>query len=160
MIATAVMVKERYPGYRPVFIGPCITKKFEAAEDYPVLNILVLTFKELDEVFDKVNLGEAETDREAQFDMEWTPTRLYPLSGGLTQSCGVGQVLAEDQIVEASGPEISVQSLKDFEQNKAIKLLDILSCDGGCIGGPGLESSLSLEERRKKVVEFWKKWRK
>src|SRR3989339_173534 len=51
MTATAKIVKEKYPDYLPVFIGPCLVKKLEASQDHPELNILVLTYKELDSVF-------------------------------------------------------------------------------------------------------------
>jgi len=155
MIATARLVNASYPGLRPVFIGPCITKKIEASVDYPELNILVLTFKELNTVLGQLKFTDQDSDKTAQFDLGWSPTRLYPLSGGLVQSCGVGKILAQDQIAEISGPKNCEEALRAFEKNEAIRLLDILYCDGGCVGGPGIDSHLPLDDRRQKVVNFW-----
>jgi len=32
--------------------------------------------------------------------------------------------------------------------------LDILFCEGGCIGGPGIKSTLNTEERKKKILDY------
>ncbi len=154
MVSTARLVQNWYPDHQPVFIGPCITKKYEAAEDYSGLKILVLTFKELDEVFKRMNLSDDESDIKAYFDMDWSPTRLYPLSGGLVQSCGLAEVLTKEEVSQISGPANCEKALSEFEKSP-VKLLDILWCEGGCIGGPGIESPLTLEERRQKVINFW-----
>ena len=155
MSATAKFVRKRFPEYKSVFIGPCIAKKFEAAEDHPDLEILVLTYKEINKVFDYFKIVDEESDKQATFDVEQPLTRLYPISGGLAQSSQASQLLAEDELEVVSGWENCQQALKRFQENKNIKLLDILFCNGGCVSGPGIESDLSLEERRKKVIAFW-----
>ena len=157
MIATAKLAKEKYPEAGLVFIGPCLAKKTEAKSRYPQLNLLVLTFKEIKQVFDQKEIKDEPADSEANFDLEWSPTRLYPLSGGLVQSCGVGQVLSEDQIAQISGPNLAEEMLAKFETDDKIKLLDILYCEAGCIGGPGIDSPLSNDQRRQKVIDFWEK---
>jgi len=157
MGATARIVREKYPGCRPVFIGPCLVKKMEAKQDYPNLDILVLTFKEINQVFDHYKIGEDEQDRQADFDLKEQETRLYPISGGLTESSKVKDLLADDRIEVISGWQKCLEALQRFEENKNLRLLDILFCDGGCINGPGIESSLNLADRRKRVVDFWEK---
>jgi len=157
MVATAKMVAEKYPGFRPVFIGPCVAKKFESSEDYPNLNILVLTYKEMDEVFKHFGFGDNPNDVGSEFDISQPQTRLYPISGGLAESSGLKELLAEDRYEVISGWEQCEEAIKRFDKNKDIRLLDILFCDGGCINGPGIESKLSLDERRDKVIDFWKK---
>ena len=47
MSATAKFVREKYKGCVPVFIGPCFVKKLEASENYPELEIIVITYQEL-----------------------------------------------------------------------------------------------------------------
>jgi len=155
MVCTAKIALEKYPGYRPVFIGPCIAKKLESREDYPNLNILVLTYKELNQVFQTLGFQDNPSDIQAKFDLDWVPERIYPLSGGLEKSCGVEHNMSKDQIAEVSGCVECGQFLETFEKDQSIKLLDILSCPGGCIGGPGIDSSLTLDQRRQKVLNFW-----
>jgi len=156
MVCTAKISLERYPGYRPVFIGPCIAKKLEAREDYPNLNILVLTYKEINSVFQTLGIQDDPTDSQAKFDLDWVPERIYPLSGGLEKSCGVSHTMSKDQIAEVSGCVECGQILENFEKDPSIKLLDILSCMGGCIGGPGIDSTLTLDQRRHRVLDFWR----
>lgn len=157
MAATAKIVKEKYPGHKPVFIGPCIAKKLEAKEDYPELNILVLTYKEMAEVFSKLGTVGDPADTQSDFDIKGSQTRLYPISGGLTESSKIKDFLADDTIEVVSGWQNCQEALERFLKNGDIRLLDILFCEGGCINGPGIVSPLSLEERRQRVSTFWEK---
>jgi iron only hydrogenase large subunit-like protein len=154
MVATARIVKEKFPDCAPVFIGPCIAKKLESSEDYPELNILVLTYKELDAVFDAFHVGEAAAQAGDGFDITEQATRIYPIDGGLTESSGVRSILKDEEIRIVSGWKNCEAALLEFEKNPKIRLLDILFCEGGCINGPGIVSALSLDERKKKILEF------
>lgn len=157
MVATAKIVAEKFPGFRPIFIGPCIVKKLEAVEDYPEQQILVLTYREMDEVFKHFGI-QAETNNSDKFDLsEEGMTRLYPTDGGLSHSSGLTSTLSERELKTVSRWENCQKALDQFENNKEIRLLDILFCEGGCIGGPGIVSSLPQEERKRKVFEFWLK---
>lgn len=153
MAATARIVKEKWPDCLSVFIGPCIAKKLESSENYPELNILVLTFKELDEVFKNFNIQD-DSNNAAKFDINFQQTRIYPLAGGLLETSGVKNILGSDQVQQVSGWENCAEALRDFEKNTNIRLLDILFCEGGCINGPGISSSLTPEERKNKIKEF------
>lgn len=160
MIATAKIVIEKYPGYRPVFIGPCLVKKLEANEDYPDLKILVLTYKEINEVFKHFNIQPNNNYSEAletdKFDIaEEGMTRIYPTDGGLAHSSGLVEAFSKEQVRIVSGWKNCQEALNNFEESKEIKILDILHCEGGCIGGPGIQSHLNQEERMKKVFTFW-----
>lgn len=156
MVASAKIVREKYPGFRPVFIGPCIAKKFEAKEDYPELDILVLTYKEMNQVFTDLKITDGPADENADFDIKEKQTRLYPISGGLAQSSGIDEILTNEQYMVVSGWQNDTKAIEEFERNPRIKLLDILFCEGGCIMGPGIESDLTVEQRRKKIVDYWK----
>ncbi len=154
MIATAKIVKKAYPNHQPVFIGPCVMKKMEAKEDYPHLNILVLTYLELSEVFTYFDIQKPEKSND-KFDISAIGlTRLYPIDGGLSHSSGLTHQLPKEAIKVVSGVQNNLSALEEFEKNPKINLLDILNCLGGCIGGPGIKSNLTLEERRKKVIEY------
>lgn len=154
MIATARIAKEQYPGFRPVFIGPCNVKKLESSQDYPELNILVVTYKELEEVFTELQVSSGDP-KQAAFDISEISTRIYPYDGGLTDSSGVRDILSDDEIRVVSGWKACEEALTEFESNPKIRLVDILFCEGGCINGPGVVSSLSVEERKKKVQEYY-----
>jgi len=155
MSATAKLVKEKFPGARPIFIGPCITKKLEAKEDHPELDILALTFKEIATAFEIKNITEDTSNFSGSFDIIEPHTRLYAISGGLAQSACLKDYLAEEEYSVVSGLKDITQSLTDFENNTKIKVLDILFCEGGCVGGPGIGSQSSLKERRQKVINHW-----
>ncbi|NCO12604.1 MAG: hypothetical protein COZ34_04830 [Candidatus Pacebacteria bacterium CG_4_10_14_3_um_filter_34_15] len=157
MVATARIVKEKYPGHRAIFIGPCNAKKLEANEDYPELEIVSVTYKQMKDVFAHFQIKDEPSDKNAKFDIEETNTRLYPISGGLAQSSLVKDLLADDEVEVVSGWQNCEEALKRFETNDRIRLLDILFCDGGCINGPGIESPLNTDQRREKIIDFWKK---
>lgn len=150
MIATAKIAQEKYPEHKKVFIGPCLMKKKEAQDSD--LDILVLTYKEISEVLEKKEVEVKEGNY--SFDLVGSKTRLYPISGGLGQSSGLIQKMTDAEIDVISGDKIK-KAIEDFIHNPEIKVLDILSCDGGCINGPGIMSQDSLEERRKKVIGHW-----
>lgn len=156
MVATAKIVHETYPNYKPVFIGPCVVKKLEASEDYPELNMLVLTYKELDSLLIEKGLSTLSPDSQATFDISERPTRIYPFDGGLTDSSGIRSILKDEEIRIVSGYKNCEASLKEFEENKTIRFMDILFCEGGCINGPGVASPLSVIDRKKKVLEYAK----
>lgn len=157
MIATAKIVAKDYPKYKKVFIGPCLAKKLEAKEDYPELDILVLTYKELQDVFKYKNISPEKKDVSAHFDLIGQETRLYPVSGGLSQSSAIIKKFTDPEYDVISGPELSKKALDEFIANYDLKILDILNCDGGCINGPGIVSSDSLDRRRQKVINYWNK---
>jgi iron only hydrogenase large subunit-like protein len=154
MVATARIAREKYPEYQPVFIGPCLAKKLESSEDYPDLKIIVLTYKELDKIFEEFKIGDCRDLPPAKFDLAEASTRLYPADGGLTNSSGLKQLLKEDEIRIVSGWKNIPGAVDEFQKNPKIRFLDILFCDGGCISGPGIVSKLTVEERKKKILDF------
>ncbi|MDH7475872.1 MAG: [Fe-Fe] hydrogenase large subunit C-terminal domain-containing protein [Microgenomates group bacterium] len=157
MAATAKIVAEKYPGYRPVFIGPCIVKKLEASEDRPELNILVITYAELLEIFKQFNIQPV-NNPDDKFDIEESGLpRIYSIDGGLSHSGGLTLLFKKNEIKIVSNWKNCIEVLKNFENDRTVKLLDILFCDGGCIGGPGIKSDLTREEREKKILDYWEK---
>lgn len=156
MAATAKIISKKYPKCKKVFIGPCVMKKMEAKEDHPELDILVLTYKELQDIFNKKNIFSKLMDGLASFDISAKNTRLYPISGGLSQSSGIIKKLTDPEYDVISGPKLAEKTLQEFVCNPDLKILDILNCEGGCINGPGIVSGDSLDRRRQKVINCWK----
>jgi len=155
MVASVKIAKEKWPKAKSVFIGPCLAKKKEAEEDYPELDILVLTYKEMDEVFKKLETNTQPFPETGDFDILGKETRLYPISGGLAQTSLARDILGSDEIQVVSGWKNCVLAIENFEKDSSVRLLDILFCEGGCVNGPGIDSLLTLEERRAKVINFW-----
>ncbi len=153
MVATAKIVKHMWPDHKPVFIGPCVVKKLEAAQDHPELDILVLTYRELEDVLKKMPPASTESIS-SDFDLEEASTRIYPVDGGLTDSSGARNLLRQDEIRVVSGYKNCESAILEFSQNSKIRLLDILFCNGGCIMGPGISSTLPLERRKAKILEY------
>lgn len=156
MTASAKLVLQKFPNYRPVFIGPCLTKKLEAKEDHPDLDILVLTYSDLQQIFDFKKIKNKKVNVLEGFDFIGSKTRLYPISGGLSQSSNLSQSLIDEELDVVSGPVNCQKALEAFPTNR-LKFLDILFCDGGCINGPGIKSDFSLEERRVRIIQHWAK---
>ena len=154
MVATAKIVQKKYPDCQPVFIGPCLVKKLEATEDYPKLDILVLTYQELETIFNTCQIGEVSPQADDRFDIAEKVTRLYPIDGGLTESSGLKNILRDEEIRIVSGWNECEAALSEFTTNTTIRLLDILFCEGGCINGPGIKSNLSRQEREAKIVQY------
>lgn len=154
MTATAKIVRKKWPDHQPVFIGPCLNKKLESSQDHPDLNILVLTYRELDLVFQKLVTNHQSLITDSSFDLTEPSTRIYPIDGGLTDSSGARNILNKEQIRVVSGWKNCETAILEFEQNKNIRLLDVLFCDGGCIMGPGIQSNLTLEERKNKILAY------
>ena len=157
MVATARQVIKEFPNHRLVFIGPCLVKRLEASEDYPELNIQCITYKDLRQIFTNLKITEKSVTKNLPFDLVGAPTRLYPISGGLTQSSGARDLLSDDDIEVVSGPQNIDAAIKRFLASDHIRLLDILFCNGGCINGPGIDSPLSLDARRQKISDYWNK---
>ena len=153
MIATARLVKKFYPEATPVFVGPCVAKKKEAEEDYPDLGMLVITYKEFDKLFSSVS--HLSSDQVASgFDWIEVPTRIYPTDGGLTDTSGARTILKDEEIRVVSGWKECENVLEEFAHDTRIRLVDVLFCEGGCIMGPGVDSTLSLEERKAKIMDY------
>ena len=140
--------------YRPVFIGPCIVKKLEATEDVPELNILVVTYDEINQIFTQFNTPD-DFNPNDKFDIsEPGMTRIYPVDGGLSHSSGLEKHFSKDEIQIVSGWKNCMEAVKNFDTNTKVRLLDVLFCEGGCIGGPGIKSNLTSQERKQKVLDY------
>lgn len=156
MSATAKLVIKEYPGHIPVFIGPCIAKKFETREDCPELGIIAITYGELASAFEQMHMTDDPADKNARFDIAFGQTRLYPISGGLAQSSGAHCTLTQEECLVVSWYNPVNAALQEFQKNEHIRLVDALFCEGGCMGGPGIISKhLTQDERRQRVISHW-----
>ncbi len=138
MMATARKLKQDHPDYGVVFIGPCLAKKQEAMEQVSAVDY-VLTYEELAAMFIARNINPSdfkavEDDRE--------PSNF----GRNFAQCGVASAVTEAAREQGHGGYTCYLANGAFECKKQLLLMkagrfsyDILegmSCEGGCIGGP------------------------
>jgi iron only hydrogenase large subunit-like protein len=157
MGSMALICKKFYPNYKIVFIGPCVTKKLEAQE---IGNVdLVLTFKELEELFEKKRIPEKIDEPQycESFDKFYNDyTKIYPISGGLSTTLNYKNILNERELLVKEGLNDLIKIFDGFKDGvyKHYKFLDVLNCKGGCINGPGMIGNRSVKERRKRVLKY------
>ena len=149
MSATAKICKKIYPTHKIVFISPCHYKKIEAGKskfvDY------VIDYRELEELFIKYKIPKK--GEKMHFDKFYNDyTKIYPLAGGLGKTAHLKGVIKQNEIKEMSGIIRVMKFLENPE--KQIRFLDVLFCIGGCINGPCVSSKLSINGRKKKVLDY------
>lgn len=155
MIATAKICKKIYPNHKRVFISPCQYKRLEAEKSSYV--DFVICYNELRKTFERYNFS-IKNSKES-FDKFYNDyTKIYPLAGGLSKTAHLKGILRKGEVKIIDG----VLDVSKFLKNpdKQVRFLDATFCRGGCIGGPCIISSLSLVERRKKVLKYMELARK
>ena len=129
MLAHAKLIKERHPGAKVVFIGPCVSKKHEA-EEYGLVDA-VLTFEELREWCDEQNVPLPASDH---LDETHRRARFFPCSGGILRSMDFDDSF---QYIAADGVEDCVDILREIEAGHVHHcFIEMSACRGSCIGGP------------------------
>ena len=133
MQAHCKSLRERHKGCAAVFIGPCISKKDEAAQ-YPGIVDYALTFEELTEW-----LGSAGITLQPEPDaIEGGKARLFPVTGGILRSM---ELDAKDySYITVDGIDNCIRALKDIcEGNMSKCFIEMSACAGSCIGGPAMD---------------------
>lgn len=141
MVATAQVIKKYDPEAVTVFIGPCIAKKAEARK-YAELVDYTLTFEEVSAMITGKGM-----DIDLMLDDGFESAAS---AGGNGFACAGGVAQAVKVVIASTNPEViveplSVQGLENcVEAIKLIRsgkmeanLLEGMSCNGGCIAGPG-----------------------
>jgi len=153
MVATAKICKKTYLQYKIVFISPCNFKKIEAQKSKYV--DYVINYKELKTLLDFHRLTNKRYSQQILFDKFYNDyTKIYPLSGGLSKTAHLKDVLSFNETKVIDGIEDVGKFLKN--PNKKIKFLDVTFCRGGCIGGPCVNSKLPLVLKKRKVLGYMK----
>lgn len=147
MQAHCQAIKQAHPEAKTVFIGPCISKKREAAEAGSFTDC-VLTFEEL---LDWLEQEQITLDRTAQDEKEGGRARFFPTTGGIIRSMDL-EAAGVDYIA-VDGIESCMETLAEIENGKLSGcFIEMSACPGSCIGGPAsprrsqrLQSQRALE---------------
>lgn len=131
MLAHCRDIKNRYPEAKTVFIGPCISKKYEA-DEFPADVDCALTFDELADWLKSENIEPAPQSDDTS---ENGRTRIFPTSGGILKSMDC--VSEEYSYFSVDGQENCISTLRDISVGNISKcFVEMSSCAGSCIGGP------------------------
>ncbi len=154
MMATASLIKEKYPDYGLVFVGPCLAKKQEAMEEFTSIDY-VLTFEEMAAMLiaKKIHPSELEDDEEEK--LVTTFGRNFAQGGGVSKAViQVSQEKGDDSFTSyyADGAFDCKKQLTLIKFGKfPYQVLEGMCCDGGCINGPcTIEDALVTKGRMNK----------
>lgn len=160
MIAAGRVLKKLNPDCTVVFIGPCIAKKAEAKEK-DLLGIIdfVLTFTELKDIFETLNINPIELSEDVSTEYASRGGRLYARTGGV--SIAIGEALEalfpkKHKLLSAVQGN-GVKECKELllkAQNGTIEsnFLEGMGCIGGCVGGP--KAIIPKEKGTERVNQF------
>lgn len=155
MMAHGKFLKEKYPGAKVVFAGPCISKKLEVlGQDGKPCIDAVLTFDEMDEWFEEkgINLGACAP---GQFDSDdCDVARFYPLAGGVAKS-SVSDVTGPRRVIKIDGLKNCRDFLDHIDSLHENYWIEMNACSEGCVNGPGNTHSPFVKyERIERVKEY------
>lgn len=138
-----------------VFIGPCIAKKYEYADE-PVAGVIdaVLTFAEVKKLLKEKDIYFPSLNNEDFDPPHAFMGKVYPLAGGLIKTAEISGDILEKEIIVVEGKQKVIEII-DGIANKSINagFVDILFCEG-CISGPAIDSNLNYYSRREKVIDY------
>lgn len=154
MASMAKIYKQNNEDYKVVFISPCYAKKNIEATKYKEFIDAVITFEELQEIFDTEGIDEKDFNRKYYFDsLIREYTKIYPISGGLATTSHISELFEKDEILITDGIENIKEALEDIKLGKKkYRFLDILNCPGGCIGGPAINNKDFSTDRKRGII--------
>ena len=139
---TSYLCRERFPGYKVVFVGPCVAKRYEAATRYPDTIDRVISYSELSAIFaaKDIDVSAIPADWDDETCSAFSDCRNFAVSGGVA-GCVLSRVEERDRykVLSINGIDAKVvRTMKLWPQLPPdADLVEIMCCPGGCIAGPG-----------------------
>ena len=158
MVATARTIKKEHPDAKVVFIGPCASKKLEASRRTVRSDVdFVITFEELQGMFDAKDIDLTEYEAESSFHNATGTGRGYAAAGGVANA--IENVIKEYY----PGVEVKIEHAEGLAECKKMLtlakigkkngyLIEGMGCPGGCIAGAG--TNIPIEKARKELNAF------
>ncbi|MBD5129117.1 MAG: 4Fe-4S binding protein [Ruminococcaceae bacterium] len=126
-------LKKRYPGCKTVFIGPCVSKKEEAAR-YANYTDDVLTFEELT---NWLNEAGVKIDKNMDSNNQ-SRARLFPTSGGVLRT--MAERDPNYTYLVFDGMDNVKEALEEIVEGKLHNcFIEMSACAGSCANGPVME---------------------
>ena len=143
MATISKQIKEKEPNAKVVFIGPCTAKKMEfQREDVSPYVDTVITFEELQALFDSKNIEITELEEE-QIDHASYYGRIFARSCGLSEAVAEGlkeRGLADFDLKAVACDGIEACRVALLKASKRIldgNFIEGMACVNGCVGGAG-----------------------
>lgn len=160
MIAAGRVIKELNSDCKVVFIGPCIAKKAESKNQDLLGDIdFVLTFAEVKDIFDSLNIIPEKLPEDPSTDYASREGRLYARTGGVSISVNeaVARLFPEKKdlfkSIQANGVKECKEILEKAQNGEVnANFIEGMGCVGGCVGGP--KALIPKEKGREKVNAF------
>lgn len=127
---------EKKNGFTTVFIGPCVSKRVEGMED-PNIDY-VMTYEELGAMLEAKGINPAECE-ETPLDPNISgEARYYGVTGGVAQAVENALPGKPFKKMAINGLDKKAMLMLNAYAKGAgdFQLLEVMSCKGGCIGGP------------------------
>lgn len=131
-----------------VFIGPCIAKKCEADEFGQWVDT-ALTFEDLNRWLEQTDLlpeKGAAVDEKPFVPYTAKEGALYPMVGGMNETLRLGLKDNPARLLSVAGLRNIRHALEGLKQMPPTEpvFLELLACDGGCLGGPCVPKETAL----------------
>ena len=153
MFYAAEVLKKRYPDAVSVFVGPCLAKRLEA-ENNPNVDY-VLVFADVQAMFDAKGIDINSLEAASFADEASLQSRRYAVSGAVAAAvANLVDGRADYRPMKING--LTKETVKDLKRYAAkglddgCNMLEVMCCEGGCIGGPGC---LSLPKKAAVILE-------
>lgn len=146
---TAELAREAWPEALTVFIGPCLAKMAEAAVDETV--DYVLTFEEIGAMLVAAGVDVPDCEPAALAAPASGPAWGFAASGGVAGAVrGACPDLAEDACLVVNGLDEAALKLlrRAAEGDCPARLLEVMACREGCLGGPGVIAAPKASARK------------
>ncbi len=160
MTAMAKVVRRQFgKNLKVVFIGPCISAKYEATRHVGDGKVdSALTFQELRIMFNKSQIKETNVEF-SDFDPPiGYKGSLYPLSRGILAAGGLTENPLVSDIFTATGTENVMDAVHEFSfRPESIKKHFNLLFNEGCLMGPGNSTSSNKFLRKTLVIDYARK---
>ncbi|MFI3237269.1 MAG: 4Fe-4S dicluster domain-containing protein [Lachnospiraceae bacterium] len=153
MVATARIIKQKHPDAAVVFIGPCVSKKLEAARRTVRSDVdFVITFEELLAMFEAKDIELTDMPHDDLLEEASSLGRGYGASGGVSGAIK----RAIDQYYP--GTSVKIEQVNGLTECKKALLLakngklngcliEGMACPGGCVAGAGTNTSVLVATR-------------
>lgn len=133
--AHGALIKQKYPGAKVVFIGPCIAKKQEAVDGEQL--DAVLSFEELHQWLE----AERVTPEQGTDTRAGGKTRQYPTAGGVLNSM---EKDPDYTYIAVDGIKKCAAVLEEIRSGALHRcFIELSACQGSCAGGPLLGRPMS-----------------